>query len=220
MEILDKIGIKPNKESLYLTAFTHTSYANENNCESYERLEYLGDAVLEVIMSEYLYKNTEFEEGVMTKTRAKYVCEDALYEYSLKLELNKYLRLGHGEEENGGRLRKAIVADIFEAFTGAIFLDQGFDTAKKFIYDNVIPMLERNEVNLDNDYKSILQELIQTDKRSLEYVVVDETGPAHNKTFKVIVKVDNIIYGTGIAHSKKEAEQQAACDALKKAQNG
>jgi len=220
MEILDKIGIKPNKESLYLTAFTHTSYANENNCESYERLEYLGDAVLEVIMSEYLYKNTEFEEGVMTKTRAKYVCEDALYEYSLKLELNKYLRLGHGEEENGGRLRKAIVADIFEAFTGAIFLDQGFDTAKKFIYDNVIPMLERNEVNLDNDYKSILQELIQTDKRSLEYVVVDETGPAHNKTFKVIVKVDNIIYGTGIARSKKEAEQQAACDALKKAQNG
>ena len=220
VEILDKIGIKPNKESLYLTAFTHTSYANENNCESYERLEYLGDAVLEVIMSEYLYKNTEFEEGVMTKTRAKYVCEDALYEYSLKLELNKYLRLGHGEEENGGRLRKAIVADVFEAFTGAIFLDQGFDTAKKFIYDNVIPMLERNEVNLDNDYKSILQELIQTDKRSLEYVVVDETGPAHNKTFKVIVKVDNIIYGTGIAHSKKEEEQQAAKDALKKAQNG
>jgi len=220
MEILDKIGIKPNKESLYLTAFTHTSYANENNCESYERLEYLGDAVLEVIMSEYLYKNTEFEEGVMTKTRAKYVCEDALYEYSLKLELNKYLRLGHGEEENGGRLRKAIVADIFEAFTGAIFLDQGFDTAKKFIYDNVIPMLERNEVNLDNDYKSILQELIQTDKRSLEYIVVDETGPAHNKTFKVIVKVDDIVYGQGIAHSKKEAEQQAAKDALKKAQNG
>lgn len=220
MEILDKIGIKPNKEKLYLTAFTHTSFANENNCESYERLEYLGDAVLEVIMSEYLYKNTEFEEGIMTKTRAKYVCEDALYEYSLKLGLNNYLRLGHGEEENGGRLRKAIVADIFEAFTGAIFLDQGFDIVKKFIYDNVIKMIENNEVNFDNDYKSILQELIQTDKRSLEYIVVDETGPAHNKTFKVIVKVDDIVYGTGIAHSKKEAEQHAAKDALKKAQNG
>ena len=220
MEILEKIGIKPNKEKLYLTAFTHTSFANENDCESYERLEYLGDAVLEVIMSEYLYKNTEFEEGIMTKTRAKYVCEDALYEYSLKLGLNKYLRLGHGEEENGGRLRKTIVADIFEAFTGAIFLDQGFDIAKKFIYDNVIPMIENHEVNFDNDYKSILQELIQTDKRSLEYIVVDETGPAHNKTFKVMVKVDDIVYGTGIAHSKKEAEQQAAKDALKKAQNG
>jgi len=220
MEILDKIGIIPNKEKLYLQAFTHTSFANENNCESYERLEYLGDAVLEVIMSEYLYKNTEYEEGVMTKTRAKYVCEDALYEYSLKLGLNNYLRLGHGEEENGGRLRKAIVADIFEAFTGAIFLDQGFDIAKKFIYDNVIPMIENHEVNFDNDYKSILQELIQTDKRSLEYVVIDENGPAHNKTFKVIVKVDDIVYGQGIAHSKKEAEQQAAKDALKKAQNG
>ena len=220
MEILDKLSISTDDTNLYLTALTHTSYANENNCESYERLEYLGDAVLEVIMSEYLYKNTEFEEGVMTKTRAKYVCEDALYEYSLKLGLNEYLRLGVGEEENGGRLRKAIVADIFEAFIGAIFLDQGFDTAKEFIYKYIIPMLENHEVNLDNDYKSILQELIQTDKRSLEYVVVDETGPAHNPTFKVIVKVDSIIYGEGIAHSKKEAEQMAACDALKKAKHG
>lgn len=220
MEILEKIGIKTNNINLYKTAFTHTSYANENNCESYERLEYLGDAVLEIIMSEYLYKNTEFEEGIMTKTRAKYVCEDALYEYSLKLGLNNYLLLGIGEEENGGRVRKTIVADIFEAFTGAIFLDQGFDTAKKFIYENVIPMIENNEVNFDTDYKSTLQELIQTDKRSLEYIVVEETGPAHNKTFKVVVKVDDIIYGEGIAHSKKEAEQKAACDALKKAQNG
>jgi len=171
-------------------------------------------------MSEYLYNNTDYEEGIMTKTRAKYVCEDALYEYSLKLGLNNYLRLGIGEEENGGRLRKTIVADIFEAFTGAIFLDKGFDTAKKFIYENVIPMIENNEVNFDTDYKSTLQELIQTDKRSLEYIVVEETGPAHNKTFKVVVKVDDIIYGEGTAHSKKEAEQMAACDALKKAQNG
>lgn len=220
MNLLEQIGIKTNNIELYQTAFTHTSFANENNCESYERLEYLGDAVLEVIMSEYLYKSTKCEEGVMTKTRAKYVCEDALYEYSLKLKLNDYLRLGVGEEENGGRHRKTIVADIFEAFIGAVFLDQGFETAKKFIYDNVIPMIENNEVNFDTDYKSTLQELIQTDKRSLEYIVVEETGPAHNKTFKVIVKVDDIIYGEGIAHSKKEAEQKAACDALKKAQNG
>ena len=220
MEILDKLNIKTDNNEIYQTAFTHTSFANENKCESYERLEYLGDAVLEIIMSEYLYNNTDYEEGIMTKTRAKYVCEDALYEYSLKLGLNNYLRLGIGEEENGGRLRKTIVADIFEAFTGAIFLDQGFDTAKKFIYENVIPMIENNEVNFDTDYKSTLQELIQTDKRSLEYIVVEETGPAHNKTFKVVVKVDDIIYGEGIAHSKKEAEQKAACDALKKAQNG
>ena len=219
MELLDKLGIKTNNEDLYLTALTHTSYANENNCESYERLEYLGDAVLEVVMSEYLYINTFDNEGVMTKNRARYVCEDANYAYSLKLELNKYLRLGVGEEESGGRNRKAIVADIFEALIGAIFLDQGFDKAKNFIYDNVISMIENNEVELDTDYKSILQELIQTDKRSLEYVVVEETGPAHNPTFKVVVKVDDIIYGEGVAHSKKEAEQSAACDALKKARH-
>ena len=148
------------------------------------------------------------------------MCEDALYEYSLRLNLNKYLRLGHGEEENGGRFRKAIVADIFEAFIGALYLDQGFDTTKKFIYDNIIPLIENKEIKFDTDYKSILQELVQTDKRSLEYVVVDESGPAHNKTFDVVVKIDDIIYGKGTAHSKKEAEQNAARDALRKAQNG
>lgn len=220
MELLEQLKITSNNEKLFLRALTHTSFANENNTESYERLEYLGDAVLEVIISDYLYKNTSYEEGVMTKLRAKYVCEDALYEYSLRLNLNKYLRLGHGEEENGGRFRKAIVADIFEAFVGALYLDQGFDTTKKFVYHNIIPLIENKEIKFDTDYKSILQELVQTDKRSLEYVVVDETGPAHNKTFNVIVKIDDIIYGKGSAHSKKEAEQNAACDALRKAQNG
>lgn len=220
MKLLKDLKIKYKNEKLYLTALTHTSYANENNEESYERLEYLGDAVLELVISEYLYKNTSFEEGVMTKLRAKYVCEDANFEYAKRLNLNKYLRLGHGEEENGGRYRKAIVADIFEAFIGAIYLDLGFEVVKSFIYEHVIPLIENKEIEFDTDYKSILQELVQTDKRSLEYVVIDEFGPAHNKTFKVIVKIDDIIYGEGIAHSKKEAEQQAAHDALKKAQNG
>ena len=220
MELYKILGIETTNYKLYEQALTHTSYANENDTESYERLEYLGDAVLELIMSEYLYKNTCDKEGVMTKTRAKYVCEDALYEYSMNLGLNEFLKLGKGEEENGGRTRKTIVADIFEALIGAIFLDKGFDEAKKFIYKNVIPLIETNKIKLDNDYKSLLQELVQTDKRSLEYVIVDETGPAHNKTFKVIVKIDDIIYGEGIAHSKKEAEQNAAHDALRKAQNG
>ena len=220
MKLLNDLKINYKNEKLYLIALTHTSYANENNVESYERLEYLGDAVMELVISEYLYKNTTFEEGVMTKLRAKYVCEDANFEYAKRLNLNKYLRLGHGEEENGGRYRKAIVADIFEAFIGAMYLDLGFDVVKKFIYANVIPLIENKEIEFDNDYKSVLQELVQTDKRSLEYVVVDEFGPAHNKTFKVIVKIDDIIYGEGIAHSKKEAEQKAAHDALKKAQNG
>ena len=220
MKLLNDLKIDYQNEKLYITALTHTSFANENNEESYERLEYLGDAVLELVISEYLYQTTDYEEGVMTKLRAKYVCEDANYEYAKRLNLNKYLRLGHGEEENGGRYRKAIVADIFEAFIGAMYLDLGFSYVKKFIYDNVITLIENKEIEFDTDYKSILQELVQTDKRSLEYVVIDEFGPAHNKTFKVIVKIDDIIYGEGMAHSKKEAEQKAAHDALKKAQNG
>lgn len=219
MDILDKLNIKPSKPKLYEEAFTHTSFANEHNCNSYERLEYLGDAVLELIMSEYLYKNMDYQEGLLTKIRAQYVCEDALYEYSIKLGLNNYLKLGRGEEENGGRMRKAIVADIFESFIGAMFLDQGLDKVKIFIYSEIIPMLEKKQIHLERDYKSILQELVQTDKRSLEYVVVSETGPAHNKTFTVEVKIDNIVYGKGTAHSKKEAEQLSAKDALKKAQN-
>lgn len=219
LDILDKLNIKPSKPKLYEEAFTHTSFANEHNCNSYERLEYLGDAVLELIMSEYLYKNMDYQEGLLTKIRAQYVCEDALYEYSIKLGLNNYLKLGNGEEENGGRMRKAIVADIFESFIGAMFLDQGLDKVKDFIYSEIIPLLEKKQIHLERDYKSILQELVQTDKRSLEYVVVSETGPAHNKTFTVEVKIDNIVYGKGTAHSKKEAEQLSAKDALKKAQN-
>ncbi len=216
MEILEKLKIVPNSIQLYETAFTHTSYAYEENKESYERLEYLGDAVLELVISEYLYQNTNYEEGMMTKLRAHYVCETALYEYSIRLGLNEYLKLGHGEEQTGGKYRKAIVADIFESFIGALFLDQGIETAKKFIYDNVIPCIENQEFDFFNDYKSQLQELVQTDQRSLTYHIVNEEGPAHNKTFTAVVKIDDIVYGTGIAHSKKEAEQEAAKNALEK----
>ena len=220
MKIIEELNIPYNNIKLYDQAFTHTSYANENGVKSYERLEYLGDAVLELIMSEYLFKNTEYEEGKMTKLRAHYVCESALYEYSKRLGLNNYILLGHGEEASGGRDRKAIVADIFESFIGAMFLDLGLDFVKGFIYDNVIPLIERKEVDFFSDYKSVLQELVQTDRRSLEYIVVNEEGPAHDKMFTVDVKIDNILYGTGTAHSKKEAEQEAAKDALRKAQNG
>lgn len=218
MKILEELGINPNKISLYEQALTHTSYANENNCQSYERLEYLGDAVLELIMSSYLFKNTDFEEGKMTKLRSTYVCESALYEYSLRLKINEHIKLGHGEEESG-KFRKAIVADVFEAFIGAMYLDKGIEFVEKFIYKNIIPLIETKELNFVQDYKSILQELVQTDKRTLNYIVTDEQGPAHNRTFTVNVQIDNIVYGQGIAHSKKEAEQLAAKDALKKAQN-
>lgn len=219
MNILDKLNIKTENIELYETALTHTSYANEHGLESYERLEYLGDAVLELVMSEYLYKNTDFKEGKMTKIRANYVCENALNEYSLKIGLNEDLKLGNGEEASGGKFRKAIVADIYEAFIGALFLDKGLEVARNFIYETAISYVKDN-IDLFDDYKSELQELVQTDKRSLEYVIVDEQGPAHNKIFKAIVKIDNIIYGEGIAHSKKEAEQEAAKNALEKSVKG
>ena len=172
MDIVKYLNVDLNNK-LYQTAFTHTSYANEHNVESYERLEYLGDAVLELIMSEYLYlKNTD-GEGKMTKLRAHYVCENALYEYSLHLGLNQHILLGKGESDNGGNLRKAIVADIFESFIGALFLDKGIDVVKDFIYKYVIPIIENKEIDFFDDYKSVLQELVQTDKRSLEYVVIN-----------------------------------------------
>ena len=220
MKLLESLGITTNHESLYERAFTHTSYANEHDLESYERLEYLGDAVLELFMSDYLYRNTEYKEGAMTKMRSHYVCEDALYEYSIKLGFNEELLLGKGEEENGGKYRKAIVADIFEAFIGALYLDQGILAVNEFLNKHIVPMIETHKLDFINDYKSVLQELVQTDKRSLEYNVIKEEGPAHNKMFTVEVKIDSIRYGTGVAHSKKEAEQEAAKDALKKAQNG
>lgn len=216
MDIFTKYKIETNNKELYIRALTHTSYANEAGIESYERLEYLGDAVLELIMSEYLYINTTYPEGEMTKIRANYVCEDALYNYSLELKLNDFLRLGVGEEESGGRFRKAIVADIFEAFIGAMFLDKGLDEVKKFIYENVIPLIEEEKISFFHDYKSTLQEYVQTDKKSLEYSIIEEHGPAHNKIFTSVVKIDGRIYGTGTAHSKKEAEQAAAADALAK----
>ena len=220
MEILKNLNIPYQNEKLYRKALTHTSYAHEENVESYERLEYLGDAVLELIMSEYLYKNTDEPEGKMTKLRSYYVCENALYEYSILLGLNEELLLGKGELERDGKHNRAIVADIFESFIGAMFLDCGIEQVKEFLYRHIIPLIENKTIDFTNDYKSVLQELVQTDKKSLEYVIVDEKGPAHEKEFSVVVKIDDIVYGSGTAHSKKEAEQMAAKDALQKAQNG
>ncbi|MBQ7105007.1 MAG: ribonuclease III [Bacilli bacterium] len=216
-KLFKKLGIVPNESRLYMIAFSHSSYANENNLKSdYERLEFLGDAVLELISSEYLYKNLNVKEGDMTKLRASYVCENACYTYATDLGFSNYIKVGHGEEKDGGKFKKVIVADIFEAFTGALYLDQGFEKTKEIILNIIVPYIENPNVIFFSDYKSALQESIQTEKRSLEYVLIDEQGPAHNKTFTMIVKVDDIVYGKGTAGSKKEAEQEAAKDALAK----
>lgn len=213
LEVLSKWNIIPNNEKIYDVALSHSSYANEHhNKKDYERLEFLGDAVLELVMSEYIYKNFEKDEGSMTKTRANYVCEDALAEYMYDLDLVKYIKVGNGEINE---IQKAIVADIFESLMGAIYLDQGFEIAKRVILNIIEPyIIEKRNFNID--YKSILQEAMQTDKRSLIYETINETGPAHNREFTVIVKIDNVIYGKGIANSKKEASKLAAKATLEK----
>jgi len=220
MELLNKFGIDGKNLRLYETALTHTSYANENGVASYERLEFLGDAVLELLMSEYLYNKDEYSEGEMTKLRAHFVCEEALYEYSMRLGFDEYIKLGNGQKDHGGTQNKAILADVFEAWLGAIFLDKGLDTVKEFWISYVIPIVESGKIDYFGDYKSLLQEYVQTDQKSLEYVITDESGPAHNKTFTAEVKISDIVYGTGVANSKKAAEQAAAKSALEKAQRG
>lgn len=216
-DLFEKLNINPTDNKYYIIAFQHSSYVNENHLKSdYERLEFLGDAVLELVISDYLFRNLEIKEGDMTKIRSSYVCENALYEYSKNLELSKYIKVGHGEELGGGRYKKVILADIFEALMGAIYLDLGFASVKKVILDIIVPYIENPKITFFSDYKSALQEYVQTEQRSLIYEVVGEEGPAHNKTFTVIVKVDDIVYGKGIAPSKKEAEQEAAKNALEK----
>ena len=134
----------------------------------------------------------------------------------MMLGLNECLRLGNGEKEHGGKFKKAMVADIYEAVVAAIYLDKGFDEAKKFIYETAIPHLKNNEFDFIRNYKSELQELVQTDKRSVSYEIINEEGPAHDRTFTAIVKIDGIKYGEGTSKSKKDAEQMAAKDALNK----
>ena len=216
-ELFKKLNIKPKDIKLYKTAFSHSSYANEHRAkQDYERLEFLGDAVVDLVIADYLYSNKKENEGEMTKVRASYVCENALYEYSMSLGLNKYIKVGHGEEKEGGKFKKAIVADIFEALIGAIYLDLGYATTRKTVLNIIVPYIENPNIVFFSDYKSALQEYVQTNQKSLHYELIKEEGPAHNRSFTVQVKIDDIIYGTGVSGSKKEAEQEAAKEALEK----
>ncbi len=208
------LGVKINNEQFYFEALTHSSYANENNVKCNERLEFLGDAVLELLMSDYLTKNEDLSEGEMTKKRARCVCEMALVSYAHKIHLNELILLGKGEEQSGGRERDAIIADCFEAVLGAVYLDLGFDACLKVFKRIIQPYLSESEDIID--FKSTLQELVQADKRSLTYEIVSEKGPSHNKVFDAIVKMDDIIMGYGTGKTKKDAEQNAAREALKK----
>ncbi len=218
-ELQDKIGYRFQNTDLLKQALTHSSFANEqkiNKLKDYERLEFLGDAVLELVSSEFLFReNPQMPEGQLTKLRASMVCEPALAYCAKDIDLGSYILLGRGEEYTGGRYRSSITSDVMEAIIGAIFLDGGIENAKKHIYRFILSDLENKILFLDS--KTILQEEIQKKKDAqLRYELTGESGPDHNKQFTVDAYLNDVLIGSGTGRTKKAAEQQAAYEALLK----
>ena len=212
------IGYAFNDTALLTEALTHSSYAHEQhkNMKYNERLEFLGDAVLSIVVSDYIYKHCpELPEGELTKLRASLVCEKSLFDFANQIDLGSYLRLSNGERRNGGAKRPSIVADAFEALIAAIYLDGGMEPARKHILRFVVPEIENHKNHSFKDYKTVLQEIIQKNPgEKLEYRLVGSSGPDHNKHFRVEVCLNSNVIGRGGGRSKKEAEQQAAREAL------
>lgn len=217
-EILEKYHIKVRNYDNFLLAMTHSSYANEHNLKHNERIEFLGDAILGLLVAEYIYKNFEnMPEGNMTKLRATYVCEDANAKYAREIGIDKLLLLGNGEENSGGRNRQAILSDAFESFLGAIYLSGSLEEVKKLLEVVVFPHVLAIDERQFTDYKSLLQEYIQSETRSaVEYRLDNVEGPPHLRFFTISVYLDGIKLGTGKGHSKKDAAQAAAASALDK----
>ena len=220
MEALQKkIGYFFKNLDLLKEALTHSSFANEHKVQHIkynERLEFLGDAVLSIVVSDYIFKNCpELPEGELTKLRASLVCERSLYGFAKQINLGNYLILSKGERHNGGADRPSILSDAFEALIAAIYIDGGMDPASEHILNFIVPAIKNTKKKPINDYKTTLQEIIQKNPgEQLEYVVVDEKGPDHNKHFVVEVHLNSNVIGKGGGRSKKEAEQQAAREAL------
>lgn len=220
MESLEtKLNYKFNNIELLKNALIHSSYANEvrGNTHSNERLEFLGDSVLSIIVADHIYhKYPSMPEGELTRLRASLVCEKSLCTLSRELCIGEYLKLGKGEDKNGGRERDSILADAFESVLAAIYLDGGMSAAKKHIFNTVLRDLDNHNDDSFKDYKTTLQEIIQRNpEESVFYMLVDETGPDHDKQFTVAVHLNSNVIGTGIGKSKKQAEQMAAKQALK-----
>lgn len=216
-ELEEKIKYHFKNPNLLELAMSHTSYANEiKGKESNERIEYLGDAVLELIASEYIYKTySKLPEGEMTKTRAYAVCEDSLAIVANKYGFSDFLQVGKCESMTNGRYRNSILADAVEATIGAIYIDSGYEDAKKFILPNIIPHMEEYIKNGNKDYKTQLQEKLQVrGEVKIEYRLVSEKGPDHAKIFAVEVYCDDVLLGSGEGKSKKDAEMNAAKEAL------
>jgi len=213
-----KLNYKFNDNNLFELALTHSSFCNENNLgESNQRLEFLGDAVLELVISDTLYhKYPDLAEGQLTKLRAATVYEPSLCTIAKKIGLDKAILLGNGEEASGGRKRDSIIADALEALIGAIYLDGGFESACEFILTNFKSTIDSNvEKGFEADYKSRLQEIVQKiSKNAVSYRIIAEEGPDHDKLFTAEVLNGDEVVGSGVGRSKKDAEQQAASEAL------
>lgn len=210
----ETIGYTFKDQMLLTTALTHTSYANESKVpvKHNERLEFLGDSVLSIVVADYLFHQCKNKpEGELTRLRASLVCESALFQFANEINLGSYLLLGKGEERGGGRTRPSVVSDAFEAVIAALYLDGGIEVARKFI----LPFIEEGKT-AEDDYKTRLQEVIQQNpEEKLRYQVEEESGPDHDKHFVVAVYLNSNCMGRGSGHSKKAAEQHAAREALR-----
>ena len=223
-QLEEKIGYKFSNRELLKNALTHSSYSNEekakgHNIPSNERMEFLGDAVLSIIVSTHLFSELSNErEGELSKIRSAVVCEKALASYAAEIELGKYLLLGHGEEINSGRERPSILSDAYEALLAAIYLDSGIDEVEKFLMPYAKKLIDKTvREHSSTDYKTKLQQIVQQKPgEELVYVVISESGPPHKKVFTTEARLnDSNVLGVGSGSSKREAEQNAAKDALK-----
>ena len=217
----EKIGYRFRDRGLLVTALTHSSYANERHgdCQSYERLEFLGDSILGYVTAEFLFRHEPpLPEGRMTRLRAELVCEQSLHQTALRLDLGAYMRLGRGEEHTGGRQRPSILADMVESVIAALYLDSGgLEEPRRFIMTQILQGVEIGAAHRSADYKTELQELVQRKAdQHIAYELIGESGPDHNKLFSFRVTINGESAGEGSGRTKKEAEQMAACEALRK----
>ena len=216
MEFEKRIGYSFKDPELLVTALTHSSYSNEirlKKQECNERLEFLGDAVLELISSEQIFRNhPDQPEGDLTRIRASYVCEPTLALCAREIWLGDYLQLGRGEDRTGGRERDSILSDAMEATIGAVYMDGGFESAQRYVEEFILKDIEKKSLFYDS--KTYLQEIVQRDLKKLEYVLLKEEGPDHNKSFEVGVLIDGKQLTTAVGRTKKKAEQAAAYEAI------
>lgn len=217
MKLLERFNIIPNNEDLYKIAFTHSSYSAKHELDyDYERLEFLGDSVLNMLTSEFLQNmHPTFSEGKLTKLRANYVCQNALIVYSHENDLDKCIRLNLEDNAISDNEVISITADVFESFLGAIYLDQGIEKAKEFLKQTVFPYIEAKTIFF-YDYKSTIKEYGDAEDVEVSYELLEEHGAPHDKTFVMRILIDGVDYGHGVGKSKKEAEQLAASEAIDK----